>query len=192
MWQTTKLTPQLSERSDQELAALAGQQPAAFTVLYQRYVKRVYAYCYSRVGHVQDAQDLTAQTFLAAFEGIGRYRGQGTLAAWLLGIAYHKTVDLQRRTQPAAPLDTGNEYPDRARLPDELILQQVQRETLENALRTLSPTRAEAIALRFFGELSHAEVAAVMGKPEAAVKMLVHRGLQDLRVRLSASKERTL
>jgi RNA polymerase sigma-70 factor (ECF subfamily) len=56
----------------------------------------------------------------------------------------------------------------------------------------LTPERAEAIALRFFGELSNAEVAAVMGKQEAAVKMLVHRGLQELRGRLGANKEKIL
>jgi RNA polymerase sigma-70 factor (ECF subfamily) len=77
-------------------------------------------------------------------------------------------------------------------LPDEVLFQQWQRATLEQALHTLTPERAEAIALRFFGELSNAEVATVMEKQEAAVKMLIHRGLQELRGRLGANKEKIL
>ena len=79
---------------------------------------------------------------------------------------------------------------DPAPSPDDLFFQQVQREELERALHHLTPERAEVIALRFFGELSNAEVAAILGKSEAAVKMLIHRGLQELRLRLGTREER--
>lgn len=165
---------------------------AAFTQLYQRTVKRLYAYCYSQVHNVQEAEDLTTQTFIAALEQIGRYRGEGTAAAWLLGIAYHKVSDWRRKRKVIAPLTLAESSADPAPLPDAVVFQQSQRATLERALHTLTPERAEAIALRFLGELSNAEVAIVMGKQEAAVKMLVHRGLQDLRLRLEAIKETVL
>jgi RNA polymerase sigma-70 factor (ECF subfamily) len=164
-----------AERNETLAQQAANGDRAAFTQLYQRTVKRLYAYCYSQVHNMQEAEDLTTQTFIAALEQIGRYRGEGTVAAWLLGIAYHKVSDWRRKP-----------------LPDEVLFQQWQRATLEQALHTLTPERAEAIALRFFGELSNAEVAAVMGKQEAAVKMLVHRGLQELRGRLGANKEKIL
>ncbi|MEZ4727269.1 MAG: RNA polymerase sigma factor [Caldilineaceae bacterium] len=181
-WQT--------EQSDRVLARVAGQDHAAFTLLYQRYIKRVYAYLYSRVGNVQDAEDLTTITFMAALAQIQQYRGEGSFAAWLLGIAYHKSIDLHRKTRASAPLAVASEFPDPTPSPDEMVLQQVQREELARALHSLTPERAEAIALRFFGELSNAEVATVMGKGEAAVKMLVHRGLQELRIRLGVREER--
>lgn len=180
----------LTEQSDRMLATVAGQERAAFALLYQRYVKRVYAYLYSRVGNVQDAEDLTTITFMAALAQIQQYRGEGSFAAWLLGIAYHKSVDLHRKTRASVPLAAANEIPDPTPSPDEVVVQQVQREELAWALHSLTPERAEAIALRFFGELSNTEVAAVMGKGEAAVKMLVHRGLQELRMRLGAREER--
>lgn len=180
----------LTEESDRALARRAGQDRAAFTLLYQRYVKRVYAYLYSRVGNVQDAQDLTTITFMAALEQIKHYRGEGSLAAWLLGIAYHKSVDLHRQAKTSVPLAAADTLADPTLSPDAVVFRQLQREDLEWALHSLTPERAEAIALRFFGELSNAEVAAVMGKQEAAVKMLIHRGLQDLRMRLGTREER--
>lgn len=192
MRQATGQAQGFSEKSDQALAELARQDRAAFTQLYQRHVKRVYAYLASRVGNPQDAQDLTTQTFMAALEQIDRYRGAGTVAAWLQGIAHHKLIDLRRQSRAVAPLDLADDQPAETPLPDEVVLLQVQRAELEHTLQQLTPDRGAAIALRFFGELSMAEVAAVMGKPEAAVKMLVHRGLHDLRVRLLADKEKVL
>jgi RNA polymerase sigma-70 factor (ECF subfamily) len=62
-------------------------------------------------------------------------------------------------------------------------------ESVSRALRQISPERAEAIILHFFGGLNHAEVGRVLGKSEAAVKMLVSRGLQDLRERTSLALE---
>lgn len=183
----------LSEQSNEALARLAAQgDHAAFTALYQRLVKPIYAYCYSRVGNQQEAEDLTTQTFMAALKQIAHYRGEGTVVAWLLGIAYHKVSDWYRTRRILTPLAAIENRPDPAPQPDERSFQSWQRATLEQALHTLTPERAEAITLRFFGELSNAEVAAVMGKQEAAVKMLIHRGLQELRIRLGVSKEKVL
>lgn len=180
---------QLADNGDRALGVAAGHDRAAFTLLYQRYVKRVYAYLYSRVGNVEDAQDLTTVTFMAALEQIKQYRGNGSLAAWLLGIAYHKSIDLHRRHRATAPLSAAEAIVDPGLTPDEMMGQQMQREELERALHGLTPERAEVIALRFFGELSNAEVAAIVGKNEAAVKMLIHRGLQELRMRLRTREE---
>lgn len=176
----------LPTEEDRALAKRAVYDRGAFAELYRRHVDRVYRYCRFRVHHEQDAQDLTAQTFMTALEQIGHYRGEGTVAAWLLGIAYHKSIDLLRAT----PSLTGLEMADGLSAPDPqpeaLLAQAIQRSDLEQALRTIAPERAEALSLRFFGELSNREVAAVMQKSEDAVKMLIHRGIQELRVRLPA------
>lgn len=193
MLSVSKHGQEIAAESNEALAQRAAKgDHAAFTHLYQHTVKRLYAYCYSQVHNVQEAEDLTTQIFMAALEQIDRYRGEGTAAAWLLGIAYHKVSDWRRKHKVMAPLTLAERSADPAPLPDEVLFQQWQRAALERALQTLTPERAEAIALRFFGELSNAEVATVMGKQEAAVKMLVHRGLQELRLRLEAIKEKVL
>ena len=127
-------------------------------------MNRVYRYLLVRAGDVHDAQDLTAQTFLAALEGIAGYRGRGDFAAWLLGIARRKAAD---------------HLPDPNPLPNAVAEQRLRLERVTRALRGLSPDRAEALSLRVFGGLDAAEVGRVMGKSEAAVRMLVHQAVRD-------------
>lgn len=176
-------------QDDEALAREATENPAAFAELYRRHVNRVYRYLSVRVGDVHDAQDLTAQTFLAALEGIAGYRGQGNCAAWLLGIARRKAADHFRRDRTTLPLDAAAHVPDPNPLPDAVVEQRLRLERVARALRSLSPDRAEALALRVFGGLNAAEVGRVMGKSEAAVRMLVHRAVRDLRERLAPATE---
>ena len=171
--------------SDEELAREARQRPAAFGELYRRHLQKVYRYLLVRVGNVQDAQDLTSQTFLAALEGIGRYDGRGHFAAWLLGIARHKLVDYFRRDSAPLPLEAAGQMSHPAEGLEEAVERQLRVERLALALRALAPDRAEALTLRLFGRLAPAEVAQVMGKSEAAVRMLIHRAVRDLQDRLA-------
>jgi RNA polymerase sigma-70 factor (ECF subfamily) len=171
--------------SDQALAQAATHSQAAFARLYRRHVKRIYGYLLARVGNVQDAQDLTSQTFLAAWESIGAYGGRGSFVAWLFGIARHKLHDHFRRQKSNLPLEAAEQAAHPGSPPDKVVGRQLQVEQLALALRSIAPERAEALAWRVFGGLSTAEVGQVMGKSEAAVRMLVHRGVRDLQERLA-------
>jgi RNA polymerase sigma-70 factor (ECF subfamily) len=176
---------------DRALLLAAQRDPTAFTAIYRRHLDRVYRYFRYRVGNDEDAQDLTTQTFMAALESLASYAGKGSVAAWLLGIAHHKLVDWLRKTAVTVPLAAAVELPDDHLLPEDQVVRHLERQALEEALLILAPERAEAIALRYFGDLSNREVAATMGKNEAAVKMLIHRGLQDLRLRYSQQRNGT-
>lgn len=171
----------LQTLTDPELLRAVKQNGNAFSVLYQRHVARVYRYLLFRLGNVQDAQDLTAQTFVAALEKIGNYRGEGTVGAWFLGIARHKLGDHYRQQRVHAPLELAFDLPDAEVQLEDWVAAQLQHEQIAQALRILPAERAEALALRFFGGLSTSETAQAMVRSEAAVKMLVHRGIQDLR-----------
>jgi RNA polymerase sigma-70 factor, ECF subfamily len=166
---------------DDSLAQQAAHDPAAFTELYRRHLRRVYAYHLARTGDAHDAQDLTSKTFIAALENIERYRGSGPFAAWLLAIARNKVADHYRARRPSTPLDaiSAIPHPDSS-LEDSADLR-LQLSEIAAALSALTPERAEALSLRIFGRLTAAEAAQVMGKTEAAVKMLVHRAMQDLK-----------
>lgn len=168
---------------DRELMVAAQRDPKAFGALYRQHLDRVYRYLRYRVGNEEDAQDLTTQTFMAALESLQGYRGDGTVAAWLLGIAHHKLVDWRRGRREWVSLASAVDVVDTTDSPEQQATLASERQTLKQALCQLPPERAEAIALRYFGELTNREVAAVMGKEEAAVKMLIHRGLTDLRTR---------
>ena len=178
--------------ADDALASAARRDPDAFAELYRRYVDRVFRYLLARLGDSQLAQDLTAQTFLAALEGIDGYAGRGDLAAWLVAIARHKVLDHFRRSRPSLPLDQAQSLPDPRPGPDDLAADRLRLEQVARVLQTLPSERAEAFALRMFSDLSVAEVGRVMGKSEAAVKMLVHRAVRDLRERLILTGEADL
>ncbi len=161
----------------------------AFAELYRRYVNNFYRYHMAHTGNVKDAEDLTSQTFMAALEGIHMYRGSGSFIAWLMGIASNKRAIFFRGLRPELPLDAAFHIPDPEPATDQAALLRLEIESISRALKGLNPERTEALILRFFGGLTNSEAGRVLGKSEAAVKMLVSRGLQDLRERTSLTLE---
>ena len=170
---------------DAELARLARDEPEAFAELYRRYAQSVYRYHMAHTGNERDAEDLTSQTFMAALEGIRSYRGAAPYIAWLMGIASRLRLRLFRRTQPEVPLEAALHIPTSSLPTEKLATRRLQRDQILAALKTISADRAEALILCFFSGLSFIEAAQTLGKSEAAVKMLISRGLQDLRTRTS-------
>lgn len=171
------------------LARLARDDPEAFAELYRRHAQSVYRYHLARTEDIHDAEDLTSQTFIAALEGIGSYRGAAPYIAWLMGIASRIRVRLFRRRKPEVPLDAALHIPTPSLPTDRSAFRRLEQTQILNAIKQLSGDRAEALILCFFSELSFSEAARVLGKSEAAVKMLISRGLQDLRTRTSLSSD---
>jgi RNA polymerase sigma factor (sigma-70 family) len=176
---------QIAVVDDKVLIRDAKEDPAAFSYLYQRYVNQVYRYLLVRVGNVQDAEDLTSQTFMAAMKGLESYRIESHFAAWLLGIARHKAADLFRKNRHVAMLSEAIETADRGENMDDAIDRRLAVEKVAGKLRTISPQRAEALSLNLFAGLSVAEIAQIMDKRKSAVRMLTFRGLRDLKAQMS-------
>lgn len=176
---------------DDMLVARAQQNLGAFSELYQRHVQRVYRYVLVRVGgNVQDAQDLTSQTFLAAMEGLKSYRSTQPFVAWLLGIARHKVADQFRRQKPQMDLETAVSLTDtNTDDPDEQLDQQLDIARVTRKLQTIAPDRAEVITLRLMAGLEVSDIARLLDKNEAAVRMLLFRGLRDLQTQLNVTQE---
>ena len=174
---------------DAVLVQRAQQDLRHFTELYQRHTQRVYRYLLSKVGNVHDAQDLTSQTFIAAMENIQNFRGNSAFSTWLLGIARHKAADHFRRRHPQTTLETAVDLPDEHEDTDTIVGRALQIDQVARKLQTLAPDRAEALSLRLFAGLEVADIAQLMNKNEAAVRMLVFRGLRDLQAQLHATEE---
>jgi RNA polymerase sigma-70 factor, ECF subfamily len=185
------MATQVNEQDEAEvdLAQRAITDIEAFAELYRRHLTRVYRYFVAHVGNTTDAEDLTSQTFLAALEGISSFRGRGSFAAWILGIASRKRLMFYRGSKPEVPLEDAIDYPSPELPTDRAAAQRLQLESISRALKKLSPDRAEALILTYFGGLSQAEAGRVLNKSEAAVKMLISRGLQDLREHTSLGLE---
>jgi RNA polymerase sigma-70 factor, ECF subfamily len=151
------------------------------TCLYRQHAAAVYRYFYPQIGHVQDAEDLTSTTFCTALSGFAQYQPEkGSLRVWLFGIAHNCLRDYWRRRRPSAdqlPLDLLDPQP----LPDSQLLSSERAAALHRAIRELPAGQREALTLRFFAGLRTSEVAAVLGRSEGAVKMLVQRAVVRLR-----------
>ena len=185
MTTTMATCPQDLSKDETDLAHEARANAEAFGELYRRHVTRVYRYHMAHTGNVKDAEDLTSQTFIAALEGIRSFRGSGSFAAWLLGIAARKKAMFFRGIKPEVPIEVAEQIPSPNLGTDQLVNQRLRLDAISHALKQISPERADAIALCFFSELTYTEVGSVLKKSEAAAKMLVTRGLQDLRERTS-------
>jgi len=183
------LKTKTSPMDDIQLARQAHTDADAFAELYRRHVTQVYRYHMAHTGNVKDAEDLTSQTFMAALEGIRSFRGSGSFAAWIMGIATRKRAMFFRGSKLEVPLEAALRIPTPDLPTDKAATQRLQMDRIRNALRQLSPERAEALILCYFGGLNLVEAGRVLGKSEAAVKMLLSRGLHDLRERTSLSLE---
>jgi RNA polymerase sigma-70 factor (ECF subfamily) len=164
----------------EDAAALraGARDPAAFAALYRRYADDVYRYLAVKCG--ADAEDLVADTFVVALGSGESYRGAGPVKAWLIGIARRKAIDLHRSRRPTEPLDAAATLPDPVRTED-VAVRRSELARIAAALERIGPERAEALRLRYFAGLDGGEIAMLMSRSEAAVKMLLHRGLRELR-----------
>lgn len=179
--------------ADAALVAAAHADPAAFEALYRRHLPGVYRYIYARVGSVAEAEDLTAAAFVDAMTSLGRYEEQGRFCAWLYTIARRQVSGYRRRRRRETGLGLGDDDVDLdqvAGTPSRRLAALEEGDQLVAALATLSDDQREALALRFFGDLKVGEIAAIMGKGESAVKMILHRGLQQLRAVIEPAEVR--
>ncbi len=174
---------------EMKLAQEAVSNAGAFTQLYHQHVTRVYRYHIAHTGNIEDAEDLTSQTFMAVLEGLRSFRASGPIAAWIMGIASRKRLIHFRGNRNEISLDEALHYPSPSLPTDKAAIRRLRLEAIVRALRLITADRAEAIILAYFGGLSHLEVGRVLNKSEAAVKMLIARGLQDLRERTALALE---
>lgn len=166
---------------DQQIAA-AQQNLAAFDVLYQAYLPRVFGYLYSRVGQQSEAEELTAQTFLAALEQLPRYKHKGHFAAWLFAIARHKAAD-SFRARPQEALDAAVTLAQDGDVLQDLAQRQ-QINVLRQHIAALPPDQAELLRLRYVAELSFPEIGVLLGRSEGAIKKSIYRCLDRLQRQL--------
>jgi RNA polymerase sigma-70 factor (ECF subfamily) len=176
--------PSLVEDDEVALVRAARAAPSAFGPLYHRYVDRVYAYLRARTSGEADAADLTQQVFLRAMDAWPRYRGaDGAFAAWLLRIARNAAVDFHRRRRETVAWDHVPEtlHPRSEQCLDGPLERAEALARLGRLYRALDPDTRELLVLRFTAGLRVAEIAAVLGKSEAAVQKQLSRTIQRLK-----------
>ena len=166
-------------------AVLAGDRDL-FRVLVEREQAAVYRACLRILGRPHDAEDVAQESFVMAYRSLGSYRGEGPLGGWLMRIATrqaYRRLGQRRETVELAPdlaLGASSSEPLAVTLAGE------RQRAVRLAVAALREPYREVIALRFFGEMSLVEIAAVTRRPLNTVKTHLRRGLERLRPLIGA------
>jgi RNA polymerase sigma-70 factor (ECF subfamily) len=154
----------------------------AWAQIYQRYHQKIYAYLYHRLEDANAAEDIAADVFLRACDNIRSYKYRGTpLLAWLYRIAHNKMVDHLRYQAKIKEQPLTEQTLEQNSIYQDAVEGTLVRERLKSVLKNLTEDQRQVILLKYFSDLSNADVAGIIGKSEGAVKALQHRALASLK-----------
>lgn len=173
----------LASADDEALVAAARRDARAFGALYEKYVTRIYRYAFVRLRNEPAAQDATSQIFLKALQALPQFRG-GMFAAWLFRIARNVVTDAVRRAPPQTGLDTVDFHSDAGESPEEYALRASERDAFYRALNELPEAQRSVLEFTLAG-FKGEEIARMLGKTHASVKMLRWRGMESIKARVA-------
>jgi len=167
----------------------------AFVKVYDLYIDSIYRFVYFKIGHTEEAQDLTSLIFLKAWNYVqeGKLGNYGSLKPLLYKIARNAVIDHYRKSSPTIEINIDDEN-IKLDLPDEKedIIKKMEiasdMEIVQNKFKELKDEYREVIILRFIDELSVGEIAEILDKPKGNVRVLVFRALKSLRDLLGGDK----
>src|SRR5206468_1426174 len=165
-------------------ACLAGRRDA-FEVIVERHRRTVYQLCYRFVSNHEDASDLSQDVFLRAYRGLRRFRGESSLATWLYRIGVNVCLNrVAVKSLATEPLDERQPVDDGAETVSERMLRAERAARVRAAIAQLPRKQRATLILRMYHELSHQEIAGVLGSSVGAVKANFFHALGNLKKRL--------
>lgn len=167
--------------ADDDVAIAASRDPAAFAVLYERYVDAIYRYAFRRLGTRDLAEDATSVIFTRALAAIRRYQPRGSFRSWLFAIAHNVVTDQFRGKRREIPLPNHVDFVDRAPSPEDQAIAADERRTIHSLLEHLTPDQRNLVELRLAG-LASDEIQLVLGRSRSWVHTTQHRAIKRLQV----------
>lgn len=182
-----------------ETASSDARPTAVFDRLYRDHVDRIFRFAQRLCGQTEDAKDLVQDTFLNAYRGLGRFRGEAQVSTWLYTIASRACLRMRRKRKGEPdrelsldefiPTSNGEfrlQIPTEGLTPEEALANKQLRSALDHAIQRLPRKYRLVLVLRDMEGLSAKEVGAIMGLNERAVKSRLHRARLFVRKELSA------
>ncbi len=170
------------ESDEQLVLRFQGGDEAAFDAIVLRHRKRIYRVAFRLMGSHPDADDLSQETFLRAYRGLGRYRGEALLSTWLTRIAVNLALNVRRARPPSVPLEdaAGREV-------DGSAVEASLRGQIRRAVGTLPPRQRQVLMLRVYEGLKFIEIARSAGMSIGTAKATFFQAVRGLRHRLASA-----
>jgi RNA polymerase sigma-70 factor, ECF subfamily len=174
---------------EDQLVERAKVDADAFGELYDHYFGQIYRFVYSRLREQDSAEDVTSEVFFKALRAIHRYKPSGhPFSAWLYQISVNAIADHYRSKRPESDLDTAVGIADKQAPVDEHIARKDEAARVWAAIDSLPPQQRTAMTLKLGEDMKLAQIGAIMGKSEGAIKLLIHRGMIGVRERLGIER----
>lgn len=181
------MTAEISAEPDDPIdaAILAGDHRAAVALCARTHGAALGRLCMSWLGAQAEADEAVQETLIAAFDAMGQYRAEGSVRAWLFGIARRvcaRRVETRARREQRLRLVRGEG--DSAPGAEAILVARREAERVRGALEQLKPSERDAVVLRYERDLSFREVGIACGIDEATARKRVSRALERLRALL--------
>jgi RNA polymerase sigma-70 factor (ECF subfamily) len=175
--------PALADLDDAALVAAchAGAREA-FDVIVERHRRPVYQLCYRYVGNHEDASDVAQEVFLRAYRALGGFKGDASLGTWLYRIAVNACLNRIAARPPASePIESSAGIADRGPDPVSRVLESERSQRVRAAIARLPSKQRTTLILRVYQDLSHQEIASIVGSSVGAVKANFFHALRNLK-----------
>jgi RNA polymerase sigma-70 factor (ECF subfamily) len=178
----------LREADDRALvAAFVGGHREAFEVIVERHRRNVYQLCYRFVGNHEDASDLAQDVFVRAFRGLRNFKGDASLGTWLYRVGVNACLNRVSVKRPLTePIEAAQHIDTRAEDAHDRVERGERAATVRRAIAKLPPKQRATLVLRMYQELSHEEIAGILGSSVGAVKANFFHALGNLKRMLQA------
>ncbi|MEK7641125.1 MAG: sigma-70 family RNA polymerase sigma factor [Patescibacteria group bacterium] len=166
-----------------------GQQES-FGKLYDHYITPIYRFVMVKVNHRDDAEDLTHEVFLSAWQNLKNYKFQGfPFSSWLYQIARNKVIDHYRTKKMHSSIDDVDENIfEIVGALEKGLDTSIALETVKEAIASLSPDQQDVLVMKFVEDLNNGEIATALKKSDGAVRLLQHRAINNLKAKLISSE----
>jgi len=164
----------------------------AFAKIVEKYNKNVYNMCYRMLGTPQEAEDAAQESFWRAYQALKRYDFKRSFITWLLSIAAHYCIDLQRKKKfTSFSIDqlTETNIASDAPSPETLASQSEHEKYIQQLLNSMHPKDKAVLILRYYHECSEKEIAESLSISVSAVKSRLHRARKILAEKWKSEQE---
>jgi len=178
----------LATSDDRALVAafLAGRREA-FDLIVERHRRNIYLLCYRFVGNHEDASDITQDVFVRAFKGLARFKHQSALGTWLYRVGVNTCLNrVATKVPEMEPVESAGLHDAAATDPLADIVRAETVARVRQAIRRLPPKQRATLILRVYQELSHEEIAKVLGSSVGAAKANFFHALGNLKRLMSS------